>query len=242
MTEENQGLEKYISQFARRFGKRNEGGKRKEQGFTAEQALEKFRFLSAAGAEGQKPMVTFSEGNTLILNDQKRFPPGTILREAYFRKTQQTLSSDEQRLAEDVKEFGIDVVGEDPQETGPYYMWYCIGNSDKEKRKLTLFESASYGQDGNNTSPVYVMHEGKPAPEGGTWFHQWEMATDKKGVCEFTVGEDQKISDRRWKIRGAARTVQVDIMTFGEKEKVKVKVKERKGLKELVPQRVGSSI
>lgn len=130
MTEEGHGLEKYISQFARHFGKRNEKDKHKEQGFTAEQAIEKFRLLSAAGPEGQEPIVSFQEGNTIDLADQKRFPPGTILRETFYP------DPDRDPVFVVREEIDGELVSEDIDHgpPGPLYFWYCLGSFSKEKR------------------------------------------------------------------------------------------------------------
>lgn len=46
-----------------------------------QQAVEVFKFLSSAGAEGQTPIKHFSPGDILSLSDQEQLPSGTVFRE-----------------------------------------------------------------------------------------------------------------------------------------------------------------
>ncbi len=237
MTEEGNGLEKYTSMFSRKL-KEFRGRKSKEQ-FTRERALEKFRLLSAAGPEGQEPKATFRKGSTLVLSDQGRFPPGTILRETYDRTVEFSALRDENG----------EILPVARDTSGPYYLFYCLGDFNRESGNLTIFESAVLVDNkNNNTSPVYVLYE-QPSPEKATTLVPHQINAGDKKAVEFTVGSGTTIHSEtdfmkkvytRQNGMFLANSIQVDVMMFGKKVKQEVKERKPAGLKQLIPQRTPS--
>lgn len=210
MSEEDHGLEKYVSMFSHRI-KEFRGKKPKEE-FTAGKALERFKLLSAAGQEGQEPKATFGKGSVLVLSDQERFPPGTILRETYER------------------------------DGDLHYGWYCLGDFNKEIGALTLFESAPWHDGDNTSPVYILYEQISPERHSTFVEHKIMAKDKKAielTVSSGTTIHDETEFMQRILRRGenfADNATKIDIITFGKKIKEEVKEKSSVGLKQLVPQ------
>lgn len=218
------------------------GSKRKEQSFTAERALEKFRLLSAVGKEGQEPKASYQKGSTIILSD---LPPGTILRETYYP------DPDRNPIAIVQEEIDGKLVNKDIDygPPGPLYFWYCLGSFNDKNKELMIFPSSVF-IDGNNTTETYIFYE-KGSWQNRTSFREEKIISSQQGKIEFIIGEIGRIWDQTEGVKAFRRklgftpkntTQKIDVIAFGKKVKKEIRKKEKVGLKQLVPQRIPSAI